>query len=383
MNILILTQALRANYGGLLQAYALQTICKRLGHKAVTDIYGDNTPSRFTKMMQITCIYNEHLLWLKKLIAKLLPSKKKQLLYAILMRNTKRFVDQHIDTVKFFNLSHQPSKSHLNFFDAVIVGSDQVWRPDINYIPSYFLDAVKQRDDMKKVAYAASFGLDHWELYPEQLTNQCRTLVQAFDAISVREDSGVDLCAEHLGVDAMHVLDPTMLLEKEDYIALIEEVDREPLQDVMMSYVLDSSAKNSEIIQYLSDKLQLNPYQVKPNEMLNRNTTHYNACSYPSVSAWLKGMRDAKFVVTDSFHGTVFAIIFNVPFVTITNKLRGAARFNSLLSIFGLESRLIENIEDITDDHLQNMDFSEANKRRKEWQIMSLGFLTRGLGQEG
>ncbi len=83
-----------------------------------------------------------------------------------------------------------------------------------------FLDFVKGQN-VKRLSYAASFGTDKWEFTPQQ-TAICSPLAQKFDLVTVREGSGVKLCKDHLGVNAVHVLDPTMLLTKEDYISLIE-----------------------------------------------------------------------------------------------------------------------------------------------------------------
>lgn len=110
--------------------------------------------------------------------------------------------------------------------DAYVVGSDQVWRPAFNLGPrlgNMFLDFAG--DDVKKISYAASFGCKEWE-YTEEQERMCGKLAKRFDAISVREASGVDLCKEHFGVDATLVLDPTLLLNKEDYGKVCHDVPK-------------------------------------------------------------------------------------------------------------------------------------------------------------
>ena len=101
-------------------------------------------------------------------------------------------------------------------YDAYVVGSDQVWRPNYNpFMKAMFL-GITEREDVKRIAYAASFGTSKWEFSP-QMTSECAVLAKKFDMITVREKSGVDLCREYFGVEATWVLDPTMLLNREDY----------------------------------------------------------------------------------------------------------------------------------------------------------------------
>ena len=97
-------------------------------------------------------------------------------------------------------------------YDAFIVGSDQVWRPSYNqHLEQAFLNFTENWKNVKRIAYAASFGVDNWEFTKKQ-TKECKRLVQKFDFVSVREDTAVNLCKEHLGIEATHVLDPTLLL---------------------------------------------------------------------------------------------------------------------------------------------------------------------------
>ena len=119
--------------------------------------------------------------------------------------------------------------------------------------------------------------------------------------------------------------------------------------------------------------------EVMPEEIFNKHTKDISKCIFPSVSKWLAGFRDASFVVTDSFHGTVFSIIFNKPFISIANKKRGVSRFTSLLKIFGLENRLISSREEISDHLLDGIDFDRINDIKEEWQKKSLGFLKDNL----
>ena len=112
-------------------------------------------------------------------------------------------------------------------YDYVVIGSDQTWRPSISAdIYNFFLDFLQDENQIKKIAYATSFGTDQWEFSEEQ-EKRCKQLVKQFDAVSVREESGISLCQQFLDVDAEHVLDPTLLLKQEDYLKIVHASDFE------------------------------------------------------------------------------------------------------------------------------------------------------------
>ncbi len=204
---------------------------------------------------------------------------------------------------------------------AVVVGSDQVWRPKYNHFLEDMFLAFTQNLNIKRISYAASFGVDEWEYTPKQ-TRICSALAKKFDAISVREESGVRLCKEHLGVDATWVLDPTLLLKKEDYLNLCQEV---PVNDnrFMAVYVLNMNESVRESYEAIAKERNL---EIKLFEA--------DAKASLTIPEWLAMFRDASYVVTDSFHGTVFSIIFEKEFKCIYNETRGAARFESLLNLY-------------------------------------------------
>lgn len=355
MKICILTQSLHTNYGGLLQAFALQTVLKRMGHEVVTDENGAERGGFIFRILRFGYHFTQRFLcgnkqytpfqYLFHFMNRGWEAKQKQI--AI---HTDRFIEHHISTTDFFCGQSSPHAATAKLFNVLVVGSDQVWRPAYSFVPAYFLD-FPLPDGIRCLAYAASFGRDDMNEYTPSVLKRCRRGASHFDGISVREDSGVLLCREHLGVEALHVLDPTMLLEKEDYLSVIEEPDRLERQKVMMCYVLDKSPEKQIIIQCASNRLGLTPLEVMPKENITPETQELANCIYPSVSAWIAGFRDADFVITDSFHGTVFAIIFSKPFIVIYNAERGASRFISLLKIFGLEHRLIHSATELTDSH--------------------------------
>ena len=370
--VIILSQPLHNNYGGLLQAFALQRIVKSLGFQVVTDRI-KLKPKRKTTIHKVLSYFINKIKTIAKIILghNLMTPQK----YMVISRNTQYFIDKFIDTVSIASLS----ESEVEKFDIFIVGSDQVFRKLYSPVTEYFLFALKDKKDKLKLAYAASFGTDDLSEWTDDDITICKTLAPKFKAISVREDSGVEIFNKVFNSDAEHVLDPTLLLEKKEYLKIIEEEDAVIRSNVLMCYVLDKTPEKSNIINQRKEKKNLNLLEIMPKEVFNKNTKDIERCVYPSVSKWIAGFRDADFVVTDSFHGTVFSIIFNKPFICIANKERGLTRFTSLLKIFNLENRLIFSSKDFSDTLLEDINYEKVNIIWKKWKDKSIMFLKDNL----
>lgn len=378
MKIGIITQPLAVNYGGLLQNYALQQTLLRLDHEVYT-INRNNLPRIFSAPYTARIKY-----YIKQQIKWLLgrPAYPLRGEYLEISKYCHSFVYDNIITTKMFRNQAELLKIVNSYdFDAYVVGSDQVWRPRYSEnIYNDFLDFCQAEQGVKRIAYAASFGVSDWEFSAEQ-TRECKRLVQLFDAVSVREDSGITLCRDHLGVDALHVLDPTLLLDKADYIHLVEE-SQEPISSgELFCYILDESPAIASAIQALSAKLSLRPFEVRAPKTDYHHQRRVNISDYvvPSPTKWLRAFMDARMVFTDSFHGCVFSIIFNKPFWVIGNSERGNARFDSLLGLFGLESRRI-SLSDIDSIDLNTpIDWESVHARLAECRKVSMDFLSASL----
>ena len=345
MRIGILTQPLRSNYGGLLQNYALQQVLISAGHEVETL----NQQSRRVGWLHAE-LYRIKL----RLLHIVFPHKYEKPHYvptktemAVIRSNTRRFIETYINRSSPIHTKYDfVSVAKSRQYDAYVVGSDQCWRPRYNqFLSAMFLD-FDQRPNVKRIAYAASFGTDQWELTPEQ-TAMVAPLAQKFDLVTVREDSGVVLCNKYIGVEAVHVLDPTMLLTKEDYIHLIEQDNEQKSAGTLFNYILDPDANKSAFIQKVAETHGLKSFQVLPKCQTEVRTKEdvkkrIEDCVYPGVTIWLRAFMDAEMIIVDSFHGMVFSILFNKPFWVIGNANRGLSRFTSLLKVFHLEDRLID-----------------------------------------
>ena len=349
--ICILTQPLWHNYGCLLQAYALQKCLKAMNYEVVTDEYPRRFLSFFDKLKDKSKrMVAYHILGRKSVNPNpFYPNEKS---WKEICKNTSRFVRERIDTVDFFNGQTFPSKEMINRFDTFIIGSDQVWRDSYGRVESYFGDFLKT-ENKKIFSYAASFGLSSWQ-FDRERTEKLRVLAKRFRSISVREKDAIELCRDNLNIEANWVLDPTMLLSKNDYISLFKDNFQEKSEGDLMTYMLDSSEEKIRLIKLIETEKKLNSFTVMAKETE----------TFPAIEKWLKGFYDAKFILTDSFHGMVFSIIFEKPFLVILNKQRGATRFLSLLSSLGLENRLIESVEDFNID-LLNKDIDYETIRKK------------------
>ena len=287
------------------------------------------------------------------------------------------FVHKYIKRSKSLRSNEELKKfSESKDIDAYIVGSDQIWREDYVYdIKESFLSFLPKEYNGKRIAYAASFGVDE-DYISEEKMPLCKDLLKRFDAVSVREKSAVKICKEHFGVEAKHVLDPTMLLSVEDYKKLFIENKTPKSKGNLLVYILDDSFEIKQVIsKYSEDKKQV-PFSV--NELEKVNSISYTN-KLPTLEAWLRGFHDAECVITDSFHACVFSILFNKPFVCLGNKDRGSARFDSLLGMFELESRLVNEINDISEIMNAPIDWQRVNSILNEKRIEAMSFIENVL----
>lgn len=365
MKIAIITQPLKYNYGGILQNYALQQTLRDMGHEVETLEFLPGINSfkgrvvAFLKRLFFVLVDDEgrflHI-W------KGLSSEQQ------LSQNTRCFIRKHISLKQRLNIPGPYD------YDAYVVGSDQVWRPMYSNLDVAFLKFTEGWKNVKRIAYAASFGTDTWE-YSKGQTLKYSRLVKGFDGISVRELSGVKLCNDYLNVNAYHVLDPTLLHDKYFYVSTLE-IDKQKHSDgELFYYLLDYTTEKEQLIRYVSSETQYRPFTV--NSRVEDKTAPINERIQPPIEKWVRSFMDAKIVITDSFHGMVFSLIFNIPFVVFYNPQRGNSRFLSLLSIFNQKHRLINS------EHIDMKDvrkcFNEPNVDFSQYREQSYQFLTNYL----
>ncbi|MHC4952029.1 MAG: polysaccharide pyruvyl transferase family protein [Planctomycetota bacterium] len=254
-------------------------------------------------------------------------------------------------------------------FSKFIVGSDQVWRWHSSF--KYMFNWVSGRKTL--ISYAASFGVDDFE-GTEVERNKAQNLLSRFDAISVREKSGLDICKQTFNMHAEHVLDPTLLLDESDCQEILDSQVAEKAEEKYVAYMF----LNEDKIQAIRDKNTL--VDLKSNyEFIN--ILKNKSGSYNTVAQWLYYIKNASYLITDSFHGCCFAIIFKKQFVCIKRNFGGNSRIESLIDMLGIDqSRFYDDINDIPRGIFRRtIDYEEVYDNLKREREKSLYFLKNSL----
>lgn len=320
MKTATLTLPLHVNYGAMLQAYALHKAIESLGKEP---ILLDIRPSIYKNNFVIG-------------LASYLKSKIKQIVSSSSEYGNVEFEifsEKYLNKSKKIRFQYQ-LRNYCNY-SSYIVGSDQVWRSEYALnIGLFYFDFLPNHK--KRSSYAASFGKSDWS-YSNNQRETCKKLIDKFELVSVREKSAVELVNKNLCKDAVHVIDPTMIIDPQYYNDLIEIGSKNNFsKNHLFSYVLDITDEKEYIISTLSNELNLTKHVC--NEGLEDSKKM-------SIEDWLQGIRDSRFIVTDSFHGMVFCLIFKKDFIVLANNHRGYERFSSLLSDLGLMDRLVSEAD--------------------------------------
>lgn len=341
------------NYGAILQAYALQTVIIKNGHSNVILNYKNLYLNRpWSKISFRRKGFIKYILGVGYFLVRLLRKCK--------FDNFRR--DYLVLTNPIAELN---DFALVDNYDLIIAGSDQVWNPYLtNFDKNYFLDFVK--DNSKKGSYAASFGVKFDE---DNAKNFVATMIKEFKYLNVREVDGKKLIENLTGRNSDVVLDPCMLLENERWndIAIETSVDSYVLvyQTTFCKQLLLTAKSIAS-----RHKLKIVCIPFPMGKILNAKT-----CFTAGPREWLGLIKNANIVLTDSFHGTVFSIIFNVPFyVTITGA---GSRILNLLESFQLNERLLKTGEVL--NHNQEINWDLTNMILNSQRIRSLKILEQML----
>ncbi len=366
MKIGILTLELVSNYGGVLQAFALYHTLERMGHEPCLISTRKLKEPKLKK--RIKWFVSRCIEWVFPLYITYQTSKDGS------RKNFIRFINE-----KLPNKIYPTDLKQLNGeFDALVVGSDQVWRPVFSEdVRMFFLDFAMDFKHVKRIAYAASFGLpdlkdDEWR---DGYIDECATMLKKFDAVSVRENDAVDICKNRFGFEnAKWVLDPTMLLAPTDYLQEVPVATK----GKFVNYILDMDSTKEAIISTIEKTMGTKTIYLKDEiEVSHQRPLKFK--QHRSIESWLTEIASAEFVFTDSFHGCVFCIIFNKPFAVRLNAQRGNARFNSLMQLYGLQDRMVKNAEDVEKVMALPIDWETVNEKRHQMIEKSIGFLRNAL----
>lgn len=375
MKVCILTYRLHSNFGFLMQAYALQQVIKGLGHDPYTVDFRAKPVSLFIKTRSLVKYFVFKYIFRNKTVTNVYWSNKAEQRY--IDQHTWNFINDNLQlTPCVFSCKELGRKVGDGKYDFYIVGSDQVWRKDFfPHITTYFFDFLPA--DSPRASYAASFGVSE-PRFPTSMMKECQRLLSKFTAVSVREDDGVRICEKLFNIPATHVLDPTMLLNREEYLKLIvnDKINLEiPVRPFVLIYILDSNKEKDFYVENFIKGKSILPFYIRPKNFKDVGSKGIDSCVYPSISTWLSAFDKASFVITDSFHGSVFSIIFKKQFLVLDNPKRGSSRLKSLLSSFCLEERMVDPF-DYSNEYV-DIDYSDVDALLLDRKNISIEFLRR------
>ncbi|MCD2441006.1 polysaccharide pyruvyl transferase family protein [Agromyces sp. SYSU K20354] len=372
---------LNANYGGVLQAYALQRIVRDLGFRPVTDT---SRPKPMLKRLRWRLLRHPYR-WVRLSMPARADWDWRS--WRLVTAPLRVFVARNMKTGSFMEAAGtRRGRARLaRRFRTFVVGSDQVWRAAYADIPAQFLDVLEpiEGDRPRRISFAASFGVDDIAEYSDDDRSRAAALIRRFDAVSVREESGVRICHDEFGVRAERHLDPTMLLSAEHYRELVSRtaVDATPAAGRLLIYRLDANDDVSRVERVLGERLGLPSLELLAPWPPSYLAYVSNPAEFvrPSIAYWLASVASAGFVVTDSFHGCAYSILFNRPFVVYANAERGATRFDSLLEVFGLEHHRVGADSPLIDERVFAPDWTRVNRVLDTERVRGLSYLRANL----
>ncbi|MGL4739845.1 MAG: polysaccharide pyruvyl transferase family protein [Sarcina sp.] len=376
MKIGIITLNGYCNYGNRLQNYAMEKILSKQGDEVVTLINKTNNNIKVKQKNIIVKIKDEKFYYFFK--------KLKHDFYRKL--NLKRINNlENKRSMKFINFSEKylnesiihisnnticENREYLDTFDYYVVGSDQVWNP--NDITVSELNFMTFAEKHKRLMYAPSFGISN---IPSECKKMYTEWILGLENICVREDAGRKIIYDLTGKEALVVVDPTMLLDKAEWLSIAKEHNNKPKGRYILTYFLGEIHNNInlEILKIARDNNL---------EVINLANLKYEAYYSVDPSEFIDYINSAEIFVTDSFHGCVFSILMNTPLVICdrsgnTKKTNMSSRIDTLISKFYLNNRKFENIS--KNDYFI-ADYRRAYKVLEEEREKSFEYLNRILG---
>lgn len=358
MNVGILTYHFSNNYGAVLQTYALQEKLRQLGHSTLII---NRTPIKADIIHKIYQLLNSN--------------------SSLYWRRFRTFADNYLLPISRPYYTDDQLKRGISDYqlDAIVVGSDQIWRGTMCG-HSYFLSFLPDNSLVRRISYAASFGKSEWDTTRAD-TDFIKVSLNRFHHISVRENTGVEICKEIFGINAKLVIDPTLLHDAGFYEKNIIKDGGMATSGKVISYILGKSAVNMvQAVNHFAKShglVHTELYWLEKDMKALQLSNFESHRSHISVAHWLSEIRDAEYVITNSFHCAVFSILFRKKFVVLEYELGGNDRLRTLLTALGLEMRIVEDDRDISKSLLNEIDYDKCFallsnlKRRSEAYLIN------------
>lgn len=358
MKIGIITFHWGTNYGGVLQAFALQEYLKR--HIKESEVFMINYAPVTHSESIIKCLFTKQI---HKIPSNLVTYFKE-----------KKFVDfrrKYLSTTSRYK-TNQDLKENPPKFDVYICGSDQIWNPYIieTYGIPYYLNFGS--GSIKRISYAVSFGCIE---YPADKLDIIAEYIKKFNHLSVRENTGVDILKSRGFLDVNLVPDPTFLFDGDQLLSITQQVtDKNLLENgYVFCYSLQS---NQRLIKQITDL-----FKTDGNLLVDTKMFKY---SFIGIEEWLGFIHSSTFVITNSFHGVVFSILMKRPFIVlpIEGALSGMNdRINTLLKKFDMEDRLVSSYDENTIKLLKDkkIDWDKIDVVKNELKATGTKYLMHSL----
>lgn len=393
------------NYGQIMQCWALQQVLKKLGHDpylirflrfdwSKAPAYNPSTCEKiaryFRKIIKVILIYPAYRTYKRnKTRRQKLEDIRKKNEYVKQKDEERKFTEFLSKHIKLSPIVYQEYKnlySNPPIADAYITGSDQVWNYEIHpsETQAFFLQFGKPT--VKRIAYAPSIGHDDW---PKERKHELKQYLSSFDAISVREASGVNVC-KSVGFNALHVLDPTLLMTKDDYLSLLPHSlhKTKTLHPFIFIYSLNYCNTQDIDIDKIKKYAKLNSLNIKVTP-----STGYTICSelfdgveyaYATIPQWIQNIVDSELVITASFHGVVFSILCHKKFMYTPLKGKyshGNSRILELLHDLNLTNQIEDRDKDIQDYINCKINWDAVDEKLKDMREASYNYLINSLKQ--
>ena len=371
MVVNVITRHAPTNYGSLLQAIATQRVIMNLGHECRIINY---IPKCETGVRMAITQLEQKTKWKRN------PIKKA--IYLMVAEPETLLMDRKFLAMRKKYLLMGPccattgelKKLYAEKKDEVfLTGSDQVWGPIStgHYDPTYFLDFAPKSS--RKLAFAASFGK---AIFDEQTLKEYGVLLKKYDSLAVRENVAVELLKK-MDISAKQVLDPTLLMDADAWSEYVKPM-KKPEKYVLVYQIHANSDLDHYAVKF-AEKAELPLLRVSPLLHQAKRSGKFVYC--PDISGFLDLVKNAAYMVTDSFHGTAFAINFNTQFVEVLPNTGTSSRNQSILELTGLTDRIVRDLNDFSYID-QEIDFKEANEKIGTSRIESIRILEEMLEEQ-
>lgn len=371
MVVNVITRHAPTNYGSLLQAIATQRVIMNLGHECRIINY---IPKCETGVRMAITQLEQKTKWrhnpIKKAIYLMVAEPETLLMDRKFLAMRKKYLLMGPCCATTGELKKLYAEKKDEVF---LTGSDQVWGPIStgHYDPTYFLDFVPKSS--RKLAFAASFGK---AIFDEQTLKEYGVLLKKYDSLAVRENVAVELLKK-MDISAKQVLDPTLLMDADAWSEYVKPM-KKPEKYVLVYQIHANSDLDHYAVKF-AEKAELPLLRVSPLLHQAKRSGKFVYC--PDISGFLDLIKNAAYMVTDSFHGTAFAINFNTQFVEVLPNTGTSSRNQSILELTGLTDRIVRDLNDFSYID-QEIDFKEANEKIGISRIESIRILEEMLAEQ-